>query len=572
MSKILIYQLLPRLFGNHTPRENLVEDGTIEQNGCGHFCDLNSQVLSRIRKKGFTHIWLTGVVRHATTTDYTSIGIPRQHPAVVKGKAGSPYAICDYYDVDPDLTSRPKIRMGDFHKLIDRAHKADLRVVVDFVPNHVARQYRSVAKPKGVSDLGFGDDTTVRFAPQNNFYYCPKEAFAPQFSLDDPEQGRYAEYPAKVTGNDCFTSSPGKNDWYETVKINYGIDYAAQGGRKAYFSPVPITWKKMKRILIYWAEQGIDAFRCDMAEMVPPEFWEYAIASVKKDYPRVEFIAEVYNPSLYHRYLAAGFDWLYDKVGMYDTMRAVATGQCPTSAITRQWQATDDIRGHMLYFMENHDEQRIASDFFAGDGRKGVPASAVCMLLSTNAFMLYAGQEFGERGMDKEGYSGRDGRTTLFDYWSLQSLQHGFYYRSQMTEQEKSLEDIYQRLTTIASGEPAITTGKFFDLMYVNPSSESFDADRMYTFLRSNGDQTLLVTANFSAEERDVEINIPDHAFNILGLDPSPKYHATDLLVSKERPTMPSPYKVRFHIAPYGVSVLSLHYAETRTQRHHSAQ
>lgn len=567
MGKILIYQLLPRLFGNKTSKDSLVHDGTKEQNGVGKLNDINSQVLSRIKKRGFSHIWLTGVLRHATTTDYTRYGIPRQHPSIVKGKAGSPYAICDYYDIDPDLTGRPTQRMKDFEKLLNRAHKAGLKVVIDFVPNHLARQYQSIAKPKGVTDMGYGDDTSKHFSPQNSFYYYPGTHFSPQFDLNDKEQGPYEEVPAKATGNDCFTPSPCINDWYETVKLNYGIDYTAYGGPQKHFNPTPITWKKMKRILIFWASKGVDAFRCDMAEMVPPEFWDYAIGALKKDFPELKFIAEVYNPGLYQRYLDAGFDWLYDKVGMYDTLRAVTTGQCTTEAITRQWQSADCMRSRFLYFMENHDEQRIASDFFAGEGRKGVPASAVSMLMSTNPFMLYAGQEFGERGMDEEGFSGRDGRTTIFDYWAVPSIQRGFYCRAQMTDEEKALEETYISLTHIAATEIAITEGLFFDLMYVNPTSDKFNADRMYTFLRSCSEQTLLITVNFSDESRDIEVNIPEHAFKVLGIYPQNNSYASDIIDPHNRVTMSNARTVKFHIEPYGVSVLSLHYTDNLLHR-----
>lgn len=562
--------MLPRLFGNRTPSDKLVRGGTLAENGCGHFCDINTQVLSRLRKKGFTHVWYTGVIRHATTTDYTSVGIPRQHPAVVKGKAGSPYAICDYFDVDPDLASRPQLRMKEFESLVARTHQCGLGVVFDFVPNHLARQYQSIVKPKGITDMGYGDNTSVHFSPQNNFYYYPGQKFSPQFSLHNDEQGDYEEMPAKATGNNCFSASPGMNDWYETAKLNYGIDFTAAGGPQNHFDPIPPTWKKMRRILSYWAEKGIDIFRCDMAEMVPAEFWDYAITAIKREFPNVKFIAEIYNPSNYRRYIESGFDWLYDKVGMYDTLRDVTVGHKGANAITYQWQATDDIRDHMLYFMENHDEQRIASDFFAGDGRRGLPSSAVAMLMSNNPFMMYFGQEFGERGMDEEGFSGRDGRTTIFDYWAIESIQNGFFKRTLLSDQQKELDRTYQRLTQIAANEPAINEGKFFDLMYVNPQSDKFDAQHMYTFLRGCDRQTILVTVNFGSEERSIEVNIPDHAYEILGITPMRSNYATDMFDCHSRPYMPSAHSVRLEMKPYGISVVSLHFVESTIYRHKS--
>ena len=516
MEKAIIYQIFTRLFGNtNTTRKH---NGTLTDNGCGKLNAFTPAVLRRIKELGATHVWYTGVIRHATTTDYTRYGIPRQHPAVVKGNAGSPYAITDYYDIDPDLATNVEKRMNEFESLVKRTHKAGLKMIIDFVPNHVARQYKSTAKPKGIADFGENDNTGMQFSPQNNFYYCPEQSFAADIDLYHGEELPYEEFPAKATGNDCFGNRPGRNDWYETVKLNYGVDYCDAGGVSTHFSPTPDTWKKMLDILLFWAGKGVDAFRCDMAEMVPSAFWQWVTTEVRKKHHNVKFIGEVYNPGRYREYINAGFDYLYDKVGMYDSMRDVVCGHRSATDITRQWQTNDDIADHMLYFLENHDEQRIASDFFAGDARKGIPALMTSALMRTNPFMLYAGQEYGERGMDEEGFSGRDGRTTIFDYWSVDSLIHGYSSRRQLTKEEKSIEATYKKVLNIATSENAVTEGKFFDLMYVNPTSADFNADRQYVFLRSNEDDLMIVLANFSDENSDCKINIPQHAFNYLNL------------------------------------------------------
>ena len=516
MEKAIIYQIFTRLFGNtNTTRKH---NGTLTDNGCGKLNAFTPAVLRRIKELGATHVWYTGVIRHATTTDYTRYGIPRQHPAVVKGNAGSPYAITDYYDIDPDLATNVDKRMNEFESLVKRTHKAGLKMIIDFVPNHVARQYKSIAKPEGIADFGENDNTGMQFSPQNNFYYCPEQSFAADIDLYHGEELPYEEFPAKATGNDCFGNRPGRNDWYETVKLNYGVDYCDAGGVSTHFSPTPDTWKKMLDILLFWAGKGVDAFRCDMAEMVPSAFWQWVTTEVRKKHHNVKFIGEVYNPGRYREYINAGFDYLYDKVGMYDSMRDVVCGHRSATDITRQWQTNDDIVDHMLYFLENHDEQRIASDFFAGDARKGIPALMTSALMRTNPFMLYAGQEYGERGMDEEGFSGRDGRTTIFDYWSVDSLIHGYSSRRQLTKEEKSIEATYKKVLNIATSEKAVTGGKFFDLMYVNPTSADFNADRQYVFLRSNEDDLMIVLANFSDENSDCKINIPQHAFNYLNL------------------------------------------------------
>ena len=525
MDKIIIYQIFTRLFGNRNVSRK--ENGTIAENGCGKMADFTPKVLKDIAAMGVSHIWYTGVIRHATQTDYTSYGIPRQHPAVVKGKAGSPYAITDYYDIDPDLAVKVDERMSEFEQLLERTHAAGMKVVIDFVPNHVARQYHSICKPKGVKDLGADDQQQHGFDPQNNFYYCPGQRFEPYFDLYQGEKNPYHEEPVKATGNDCFNNAPSKNDWYETVKLNYGVDYYAGG--IGYFEPVPNTWHKMTDILLFWAAKGVDAFRCDMAEMVPTAFWSFATQTVRAKYPDIQFIGEVYNPAEYRHYLSAGFNYLYDKVGMYDTMRSVIGHHAPTAAISHVWQQTDDIRNHMLYFLENHDEQRIASDFFAGNGAKGVPAMIASVLMQQNPFMLYAGEEYGERGMDAEGFSGRDGRTTIFDYWSIDTLCRAA--NKKLTDEEKQLFDIHKKILQIARKEKSVADGLFFDLMYVNGHLQ-----RQYAFLRRVDKDLLLVVVNFEDHEVDVDVCLPAHAFDFLQLKETTVL-ATDLL-TKEKESM----------------------------------
>ena len=522
MEKVIVYQVFTRLFGNRNLSRK--ENGTVAENGCGKVADFTPQVLKDIQKMGISHVWYTGIIRHATQTDYSNYGIPRQHPAIVKGRAGSPYAITDYYDVDPDLAVDVKQRMKEFEQLVQRTHEAGLKVIIDFVPNHVARQYESICKPKKVKDLGETDDSMMGFDPQNNFYYCPGQRFDPYFDLYQGEKEPYLEMPAKATGNDHFDNAPGKNDWYETVKLNYGVDYYA--GRIGYFNPIPDTWLKMTDILLFWAKKGVDGFRCDMAEMVPAEFWMYATAIVKKKFKHIVFVGEVYNPYEYRHYLASGFDWLYDKVGMYDTMRSVICGHAPTSAISNAWQQTDDIRDHMLYFLENHDEQRVASDFFAADARKGVPAMMASLLMQQNPFMLYAGEEYGERGMDREGFSGNDGRTTIFDYWSVDTLCRAA--SEQLTEQEKALYDIHVKTMHIARQEKAVAEGIFFDLMYVNSHLQ-----RQYAFLRRAEGELLLVAVNFDANDVTIDVNVPSHAFDFLTMKEK-KVIASDLLTKEK--------------------------------------
>ena len=553
----VIYQIFTRLYGNKT--KNNKPNGTLQENGSAKMNDITATKLQRISRMGFTHVWFTGLIEHATQTDHTAFGISKDHPAVVKGKAGSPYAIKDYYDIDPDLAVSVPDRMKEFKALLNRTHKAGLKMVIDFVPNHVARHYHSDAAPKGVEDLGEKDDTTKGFDPQNNFYYLPGQQLRTDFARSAAQTEPYVELPAKATGNDCFNASPSRNDWYETVKLNYGIDY--QGGRTTHFSPTPSTWKKMTDILLFWAEKGVDAFRCDMAEMVPTAFWSHAVAAVKKEHPDVLFIGEVYNPAQYRDYLAAGFDYLYDKVGLYDTLRAIVCGNASASCITSCWQATDDIKEHMLHFLENHDEQRIASAYFAGNAEKAKPALAAGALMSPGAYMVYAGQEIGEAGMDAEGFSGNDGRTTIFDYWNPASLQKltAPAFEKKLTPEEAALYDYYQKILTLCNSRKASEQGGFFDLQYANYGRDyGYNCDRQYSFLRHFGREVYLVAVNFDPASVQVGIKIPSHAFDVLKLREGTKSAVsvmTEETVTVElRPDAP----LYVQLPAYGVTVLRL--------------
>ena len=553
----VIYQIFTRLYGNKT--KNNKPNGTLQENGSAKMNDITATKLQRISRMGFTHVWFTGLIEHATQTDHTAFGIGKDHPAVVKGKAGSPYAIKDYYDIDPDLAVSVPDRMKEFKALLNRTHKAGLKMVIDFVPNHVARHYHSDAAPKGVEDLGEKDDTTKGFDPQNNFYYLPGQQLRTDFARSAAQAEPYVELPAKATGNNCFNASPSRNDWYETVKLNYGIDY--QGGRATHFSPTPSTWKKMTDILLFWAEKGVDAFRCDMAEMVPTAFWSHAVAAVKKEHPDVLFIGEVYNPAQYRDYLAAGFDYLYDKVGLYDTLRAIVCGNASASCITSCWQATDDIKEHMLHFLENHDEQRIASAYFAGNAEKAKPALAAGALMSPGAYMVYAGQEIGEAGMDAEGFSGNDGRTTIFDYWNPASLQKltAPAFEKKLTPEEAALYDYYQKILTLCNSRKAFEQGGFFDLQYANYGRDyGYNCDRQYSFLRHFGREVYLVAVNFDPASVQVGIKIPSHAFDVLKLREGTKSAVsvmTEETVTVElRPDAP----LYVQLPAYGVTVLRL--------------
>lgn len=524
--KIVVYQMMTRLFGNKNTTNKTY--GTIEENGVGKFADINQKALQGIKELGATHVWYTGVIEHAVLTDYTAYGIPLDDADVVKGRAGSPYAIKDYYDVNPDLAVNVSRRMEEFEALVERTHNEGLRVIIDFVPNHVARAYRSDAKPQGIKDLGQDDDTTVTFKPSNNFYYLPGKSFEVPAGYNalgpdntfPTKDGKFDEHPAKVTGNDQFTHAPGVNEWFETVKLNYGVDI--QLGRTRHFDPIPDTWEKMRDILLYWTSKKVDGFRCDMAEMVPVEFWNWVIPQIKEANPSVVFIAEIYNPSEYINYIRIGkFDYLYDKVQLYDTLRFLVGGRSSTSDITAIQKSLDGINDHMLHFLENHDEQRIASPHFAGDPVKALPAMVISASIDRGPVMIYFGQEVGEPGAGIEGFQGNDGRTTIFDYWGVPEHQKwmngGEFDGALLSDQQKQLRSFYGRLLNFAKDSPAISSGNYADLTEANIRAGNFDA-KVSAFLRYSDGQKLLVLCGFNPAERQTKVNIPRDVAAAAGL------------------------------------------------------
>ena len=524
MGKIIIYQMLPRLWGNIGGKN--IKNGTLKDNGCGKFSSIDTISLEYLRSLGVSYVWYTGIIRHATAED--SAGCTPSSADWVKGRAGSPYSITDYYDVNPYLADEPENRMEEFHKLVERTHAAGLKVIIDFVPNHVARDYGRFAAahpaPTGMAALGESDDKSVHWKDSNDFFYYPG------IPLALPIQNQtYMEMPAMASGN-SYTSSPGVNDWYDTIKLNYCDSHTE-------------TWEKMYDIVNFWAGQGVDGFRCDMVELVPPAFFKWLISRIKKDRPELLFVAEIYQKTLYSKYIREiGFDLLYDKSGIYDTLRAIVEKNAKDSGvpvedwqsakrITWNWQSLGDLQPYMLNFLENHDEQRFASDFFGCDARNSYAALYTALYRNNAPFMLYAGEEVGERGMDNEGFSGRDGRTSIFDWWAPSSLTRLYKYihgeKEALTPEEESMLDAYRKALKFAAEDNAVSKGTVYDLCYCNYASDGFNPDRHFAFLRDFEDETLLIVCNFSKNDADMKISIPEHAFNWMKMPESEEFNHT---------------------------------------------
>ena len=564
-NKVVIYQMMTRLFGNIKTLNKPF--GTLEENGVGKFEDIDNKALIGIKELGITHVWYTGVLEHALLTDYTSFGIPLDDADVVKGRAGSPYAIKDYYDVNPDLAVDVKNRMLEFDRLVDRTHQQDLKVIIDFIPNHVARSYHSDSRPEGIKDLGESDQKTKAFDPNNNFYYLPGQAFQVPKGYNSlgaypfpTKDGKFEENPAKATGNDQFTSTPTVNDWFETVKLNYGIDYL--NGRKTFFDPVPDTWNKMRDILVFWAGKQVDGFRCDMAEMVPAEFWHWVIPQVKALNPDIIFIAEIYNPHEYRRYIDYGrFDFLYDKVQLYDTLRLLINNQASTAWIPGIQKSMAGINHNMVHFLENHDEQRIASPFFNGDPWKALPGMVVSATIDKGPIMIYFGQEVGEPGAGAEGFSGEDGRTTLFDYWGAPEFQKWVngkkYDGALLSDEQKALRQFYGDILSLSRNNAAIFQGDYLDLTESNLGQKNF-SDRIVAYARVSGEEKLVIISSFNAKPEHVKLQLTPEVIAAFGLTVANQYVGRDLLRSGADIGLTAACSFEVDIPPYSSFILKI--------------
>lgn len=561
--KVVVYQVFTRLFGNKNTTNK--PWGTIEENGVGKFNDFTDVALQQIKGLGVDYIWYTGVPHHAVVRDYTKTGISNDDPDVVKGRAGSPYAVKDYYSVNPDLAIDPAKRMDEFEALIIRTHKNGLKLLIDIVPNHVARKYEGKNNPRGVKDFGADDNKEAEFEKNNNFYYIPGQAFQlPDFGDYKPlggqpnplVDGKFDENPAKWTGNGTRSPKPSRDDWYETVKVNYGV--RPDGSKdfpelphgfgekdvkehyefwKKHEKEVPDSWKKFRDIALFWIGKGVDGFRYDMAEMVPVEFWSYMNSAIKNKNEKAFLLAEVYNPQEYRNYIFIGkMDYLYDKVELYDKLKHVIQGHSNPDGISDIQLGHHDIEHHMLHFLENHDEQRIASPEFAGNAFKGRPMMVLSATISTSPTMIYFGQEVGEDGSEDAGF-GKPSRTSIFDYIGVPAHQRwmndGKFDGGKLTKDEKTLIDFYHRILSVTRESNAMT-GKFLEIQRANRQNGNYPQE-VYSFVRASEGEQLIVICNFSATANQFfELTLPSETIKEIGLKDG-RYQIKDLLYGKSR-------------------------------------
>ncbi len=559
--KIIIYQVFTRLFGNTNTTNK--PWGTIEENGVGKFDDFTNKALQEIKNLGVTHIWYTGILHHGVIRDYTEFGISNDDPDIVKGRAGSPYAVKDYYNVNPDLAVNPENRLEEFKSLLERSHNAGLKVLIDIVPNHVARNYQSLTKPEGVEDFGATDDKTVVYDVNNNFYYVPGEAFQVPIwengyepldgEKNELSDGKFEENPAKWTGNGSRLAQPNMNDWYETVKVNYGVtpdgkkdfDQLPEGYEnedyKKHFEfwsdkDIPSSWIKFRDIALYWTEMGVDGFRYDMSEMVPVEFWSYMNSSIKMKNENAFLLGEIYTPSIYRDYIKKGkIDYLYDKVALYDTIKNIMQGHGLTDNLPQIQNDLADIEHNMIHFLENHDEQRIASPGFARNALKGKPAMVVSTTISSSPTLVYFGQEVGEPGNENAGF-GTATRTSIFDYIGVPNHQRWMnnheFDGGQSTTEEKDLRNFYQRLLNFTINSSALM-GNYEEIHSYNRTNTENYNHRVFSFVRWSGDEKLIIISNFDdTENHELDLKLPTSVIEAWKLKDG-TYMVTDQLYNK---------------------------------------
>jgi glycosidase len=527
LMKPVIYQIVVRYFGNTNTTNQ--QDGTIETNGCGKFADITETALQALKDLGVTHVWLTGCLRQATLTGYPEVGLPSDDPDVVKGRAGSLFAVRDYFDVCPDYARHPVNRLDEFASLVQRVHRVGLKALFDFVPNHVARGYHSVVKPQ--LDFGTGDDTGKFFASNNHFFYLvnpPSQKltlskpaswnpsgikFDGEFAPEDGSVGR----PPKVTGNNVTSPTPGTDDWYDTIKLNYGYNFVDRTG---HYDPRPRTWDVIDEVLAYWQARGVDGFRCDFANYVPAEAWTFLIGQARQRDANVLFFAEAYaNPfagsgdpvTNLQELIDAGFDAVYHDPA-YDLLKAIYQGRASQDDYHHEMAFPPIARDRVVEYLENHDERRVASPIVldAGPDNSGFASAeagyqlAPLQYLSTSGpVLMLNGQEVGEPGAEAEGYQLTDGRTTIFDYWAMPEfvkwVSGGRYDGGGLSETQLAIRRFYAALLGLCQ-DPSVLGDGYWGLKYFNHPERFPDCpEDLYSFARfqSCSARALIVVANF---------------------------------------------------------------------------
>lgn len=230
--------------------------------------------------------------------------------------------------------------------------------------------------------------------------------------------------------------------------------------------------------------------------------------------PKTFLLAEIYQPQIYRDYIQKGkMDYLYDKVQLYDSLKAIIQGHGSTDAIVDIQNSLADIEQHMLHFLENHDEQRIASSAFAGDANKGKPAMVVSATMGSSPTMLYFGQEVGEPGDEDAGF-GNPTRTSIYDYIGVPHHQRwmnkGKFDGGALSEEEKELRSFYASLLNFTKNSKALT-GEYREIHRYNRIHTQWYNDRVFSYTRWKGKDRLLIVCNFDdSDSFGFDLQIPE--------------------------------------------------------------
>ncbi len=474
-SNVVIYEL---------PVRTYLAKGAHEEN-TGKLSYLTIEVLKEIKELGVDYIWIAGILENANPKIVD--------PDVVKGDAGSFYAIYDNWDISSQVGN-----LDEFDALIERAHSIGLRVLIDFIPNHTARVHKTDVVCKEEIDFGKGENPNENFSLDNNFYYLGSNStFVPPktslpgvdgfFDMDIFMPGIQFESPARVTGNNVLSALPQYHDWYETVKLNYGLNLFSDGKP---FIGASKTWKQMLDVAIYWLNKGVDGFRVDVTHGVAVEFWYYFINEVRKVQPNAFFVAEAFEEDpikstgfSLEKLFDAGFDSVLNGPMYWNLRRQALLSQNMNSSTYYHSPGSRksilDNGYSFTHYMGNHDEVRLASSFFAPSLESrvdrawlGLAYSIYAALLPGN-FLIHGGDEFQEEASLPGVFGGYDGRTSIFDFVYQPQTRTWLY--EERPHWMINFREMYRRLFSLKKRIPfnikhSTSNPTFIDLMKINDS------------------------------------------------------------------------------------------------------
>jgi glycosidase len=318
-----------------------------------------------------------------------------------KGTIGSPYAVRDYYGINPDFGTA-----DDLKRLVTESHKRGLKVIIDIVANHTAWDNVMMAHPEF-----YKQDASGKVIPPV------------------PE----------------WTDVAGLN--YNNTKLRtYMID-----------------------MLKHWVKDfDLDGFRCDVAYMVPTDFWEQARTELEKVKPDIMMLAEATKPELLTKAFDIDYSW-----PLHATLNKVMLEGAPASDLKASFEQSlkEFPRGSLhLRISDNHDEARAVARF----GIRGALATQVLMFTLDGVPLVYNGMEVGD--------ATESGDPALFEkmpvFWK--------------PKERPPLRDIYRDLIKLRKQYAPFRNDR---VVWLRNSAES----DLVTFMRLDGKDEFVVVVNLSS-------------------------------------------------------------------------